>query len=160
VGAAIIEQPLRTLELKVAPFFGMLRVSVEPSEATTSDQDPVALMVSLPPRESVHFEITGGAESFNVSDGLAGALPVAVNDLHVTRIGTPLIVPENVILVPFLSFPVTVVPALSDGLAAKLAALVPATKPPTAMAAMTPFLKVDLIRYLPPLSFGVVGFWS
>jgi hypothetical protein len=109
LGATVIVQADRILDLNVAPSFGTLRVSVV--FAIVAVQVPEVLMVSVPPDESVHPLMVGGAESGIVSDALLATLPLTVNVVQETVIGTESMSPLNVARVPVFSLPVTVVPA-------------------------------------------------
>ena len=97
------------LDLKVAPSFGTRRVIVV--DDIVSVQVPEVLMVSVPPDESVHPLMVGGTVAFMVSDAGLGTLPVAVNVVHETVIGTESMSPLKVTFVPVFSFAVIVVPA-------------------------------------------------
>ena len=112
LGAAVIVQLERMLDLKVAPSFGTTRVSVV--FVPVSSQLPVVLIVSVPPELSLHPVMVGGAESFMVLDFVLGILPLAVKLVHETVIGTESMSPLKVMCVPVFSFPVTVVPAGKD----------------------------------------------
>src|SRR5580658_831567 len=98
-------------------------------------------MVSVPPSESWHPVIFGGAESVTVYGLPAGTLPLAENDVHFTVIFTLLIVPANVMSVPDLSFPVTFVPAGNElGRAAEAIGTATNVAIPTPSAAISTFL--------------------
>ena len=100
------------LDLKVAPAFGMLRVIVV--FAIETDQGPVVLMVSVPPDESVHPLMVGGAEASWWTDAGVGTLPLTAKLVQVTVIGIESMSPLKIMSVPVFSFPVTTVPAGKD----------------------------------------------
>ena len=102
----------RMLDLNVAPAFGTLSVIVVFVNET--DQVPVVLMVSVPPDESLHPVMAGGAEAFMVEDAGLGTLPLITKLVQVTVIGTESMSPLKTMWVPVFSFPVTTVPAGKD----------------------------------------------
>ncbi len=128
--------------MKVAPSFGTMRVIVV--DAIVSLQVPEVLMVSVPPDESVHPLMVGGAEAFMVSDAGLGTLPVAVNVVHETVIGTESMSPLKVTFVPVFSFPVIVVPAGWD---AKAAVVTPNTSAPVATMATIVLVSLDMVGF-------------
>jgi hypothetical protein len=118
-GAAVIVQPDSTLDVKVAPAFGMLSVIFLP--LAESDQFPLValvLMVSVPPSESVQPLMVGGADKGTVVDGELPVLPLAEKLVHDTVMGIESMSPLNVILVPLFSVPVTVTFGPSEAKAA------------------------------------------
>lgn len=129
LGSAVMVQLDRMLDLKVAPAFGIPRVSV--FAAMVSVQVPEVVMMSVPPDESVHPLMVGGLESVTVSDFFFGTLPLAENLVHETVMGIESMSPLKVMSVPDFNDPVTVVPAGNDAKAAvempKTSATVPAT---------------------------------
>jgi hypothetical protein len=109
VGAAVIVQPDSTLDVKVAPAFGMVSVIFLP--LAESDHFPLVwlvLMVSVPPSESVQPLMVGGAFKGTDDDGELPVVPLAEKLVQETVIGIESISPLKVMSVPDLRLPVTV----------------------------------------------------
>jgi hypothetical protein len=139
VGSAVMVQLARMLDLKVAPAFGIPRVNA--LAAMVSFQAPEVLMVSVPPDESVHPVMVGGAESFMVSDAGLVTVPLAENLVHETVIGIESMSPLKVMVVPAFRDPVIVVPA---GKVAKAAVERPKTSAPVPTTATTVRVSLDV----------------
>jgi hypothetical protein len=118
LGAAVITQPGRSVDVNVAPAFGMVRVNVNGVVLfSVSVHLPFVLlsvMVSVPPKSSEQPVIFGGLVRVTLYPAFAGTLPLDVKLVQVTTIGIPLISPLKVMSVPFFSFAETFVPAGSD----------------------------------------------
>jgi len=150
VGAAVIVQPGRMFDAKVAPAFGMVRVALYGfllvTDRTHCPLVVLVVMVSDPPVESVHPLMVGEPVSGTESDGELPVVPLPEKLVQETVIGTELMFPANVMTVPPLRAAVTVTPGPSVAYAAVALTRMAATVAPSVTTSF--FLCLSMLSYL------------